>query len=277
MKHILLTLLLLAGGGSALSAPWKIMAQPSDRLVSSAGYDAVIRPTPPGAILPDVVSDVAKQAALGGSVILWIGGKTQAVVDRFPALIQEAKKYPNIQWVYLADELCWTGTLGTPCQYEAEVMWGAKIAHDAGLNTLVTILPDVILHPSFHLRDINALDGISIDVYPSIRVSNELYGCRYSDNLIENLLRCSIDKLRAQGFKGKIGYIFQGFALNTLPAEVSLQHAALQRPVIDAAMAGKYDLAAVMPWGAWLGSAELAAEPYLYPLGGTPYQCLVEP
>ena len=75
----------------------------------------------------------------------------------------------------------------------------------------------------------------------------------------------------------KIGYLWQAFALNTLTLEQSLSHAALQRPVIDAAMAGRYDVQAVMPWGLFLGAAELAAEPYLLPLGGTQYEYLVRP
>ena len=195
LKSCALSLLLLAGCG-ADAAPLKIFAQPFDRLESAAGFDAQIRITPSGHALLPVIEDVAQQAALGPAVVLTVGGKTQEVIDRFPALIAEARKYPNFEWVYLFDELCWVGTLGAPCEYEDEVIAGAQIAHAAGLKTIVTIMPDVILHPSFKLKDINALDAISIDVYPSIRVSNELYGCRYSDNLLENLLRCSIAKLR---------------------------------------------------------------------------------
>ena len=82
-------------------------------------------------------------------------------------------------------------------------------------------------------------------------------------------------KLRSMGYRGQIGYIYQAFELNTLPAEVSFAHAALQRPVIDSAR--WYGVDVLVPWGLYLGKAEIAAESYLTPLGGTPFEYLVRP
>lgn len=272
-----LVLLAGCGGGAdtAHAAPQKVFVQPSDRLVSAAGYDTQIQPTPAGAPLPDVAADVLRQSRLGQDVILWIGGKTAEVAQRFPALINEAKKYPNIRSVYLMDEMLWNGSAVEMGLHEAEVLQGARTARAAGLKTVISMLPEVVLHPDFKLQDINAYSVIGLDVYPSIRVDNNTYGCRYSDNLLENLLRCSIDKLRAVGFTGQIGYLYQAFALNTLPVATSEAHMALQRPVIDWAPA--YGVSVIVPWGIFLGATELAAEPYLHPLGGTPYEHLVRP
>lgn len=276
LKSLTLSVLLLAGcGGGDAIAQTRVFVQPSDRIESAAGYDVQIQPTPINAPLPDVVSDVARQAALGPNVMLWIGGQTDEVVQRFPALIEEAKKHPNIRSVYLIDEM-FLGPNGIEIgRYEREVLEGARIAHAAGLKTVITMLPEVILSPNFRMQDINAFDVIGVDVYPSIRVDNNTHGCRYSDNVIENLLRCSFDKLVALGYRGQKGYVSQAFELNTLPSSVSFAHAALQRPVIDSAR--WYGVDVLVPWGLYLGKAEIAAESYLTPLGGTPFEYLVRP
>lgn len=298
--------LMLSFSLSAWAAPAgtiAVLAQPSDRVESTVGYASQIQPIEEH----DPVLSARRQASLGGNVILWIGGKSDEVVRNFPALIAEAAKHANFTHVYLYDELFWNGDtfqieIG---RHEDLVLEGARIAHAAGLKTVVTILPDVILDPAFKLADINAFDGISIDVYPSIRISNDLHGCQVQGNLYEQLLACSVQKLRGMGFVGQIGYIYQAFGVRTVAAQKTMmaQRAALGLPVITsprakitAAPASEQDMAnllmlqrvaidnaaalgadAVMPWGLYLGLPEIAREPYLYALGGTALEYLVRP
>lgn len=299
LTHLLAALLLAVCSlaGAAPAGTFAVLAQPSDRVESAAGYASQIQPI----VEHDPVQSVRRQAALGGNVILWIGGKTDEVVRNFPTLIAEAAKYPNMTHVYLYDELFWSSDLKIEIGlHEDLVLEGARIAHAAGLKTVVTILPDVILDPRFALKDINAFDGISIDVYPSIRISNDLHGCTVQGNLYEQLLACSVQKLRAMGFVGQIGYIYQAFGLH--PANSKLVSAAahagtisalrkkfspaqstddlqtqltLQRHAIDNAAALGAD--AVMPWGLYLGAPEIEREPYLYQLGGTELEWMVRP
>lgn len=300
---VLAALILTACGGRAAAGPFWVLAQPSDRVVVEQGYASQIQPI----VESDPVRSVARQASLGGNVILWIGGRSDEVVRNFPALIAEAVKYANFTHVYLYDELFWNGgtfqiEIGL---HEDLVLQGARIAHAAGLKTVVTILPDVILDPRFALRDINALDAISIDVYPSIRISNDLHGCAVPGNLYEQLLACSVQKLRALGFRGQIGYIYQAFGVHTIGAQKTMaaRRAALGLPVVvspraklTAAPASEQDMAsmlmlqrhaidnaaalgadAVMPWGLYLGGPEIEREPFLYPLAGTGLEYLVRP
>lgn len=247
-----------------------VLVQPSDYTVPSWGFAAQIQTTPE----PDPVKSVAQQAALGGPVILWVGADKQRAINNFHTLISEARKYPNIKHVYLFDELFWDNGQFAFGQYEAEVLQGAKLAREAGLKPIVTILPDVILHDSFKL-DVAAFDGIAIDVYPSIRPTQpDLKGCRWG-NPLADLLYCSIQKLRGMGFTGQIGYIYQAFGVTWLTSDQLKSQLALQREVIDAAPSMGVD--AVMPWGLYLGADVIAKEPYLYPLAGTNLERLVRP
>lgn len=222
---------------------------------------------------------VYRQAQLGANVVLWLGkDKTKTTLERAPRLMQLAKQHHNIKWVYLYDELFLDKDAGIAIgQHEDEVLQGADMAHAAGLSTIVTILPDVILSDSFKLKNINAFDGISIDVYPSIRLTvPDLKGCSARLNsYTADLFYCSVRKLRNLGFTGKIGLLYQGFALNTLPNDLTIKHLMDQRVMIDNAEAlGAF---IVSPWGLYLGATEIAAEPYLKPLGGSELEALVRP
>jgi len=249
-----------------------VLLQPSDRVVPLGAYDAQIQPL----VDSDPADSVARQATLEGKVILWVGTPSATSVGNLPTLISEAAKYPNIKYVYLYDELFWDKKTTVIGLHESEVLEGARLAHAAGPKTLVTILPDVILSPRFALRDINAFDGIAVDVYPSIRPTRpDLQGCRFSDNDLENLLYCSIRKLRAMGFAGEIGYIYQAFGLHSMSDDALRQHLLLQRTAINDAKA--MGVSAVMPFGMYLGTGELKREPDLYPLGGTQFESLVRP
>lgn len=267
-----LALALALSGCSGQAKPLNVLLQPTDSVVSAAGYDSQIQPI----IESDPVKSVSRQAALGGNVILWIGGKSQQTIDNFPALIAESRKYNNFTHVYLYDELFWTPNGIEIGKDEAIVLQGAAIAHQAGLQTIVTILPDVILDPRFKLASINAFDVISIDVYPSIRPTKpDLNGCAFSANHLENLMYCSAMKLRQMGFAGQVGYIFQGFGLHSEPDAVLTANLALQRSAINNASA--LGASAVMSWGRYLSPSYIANEPDLFQLAGTKHEPLVTP
>lgn len=269
---ILATILM---SGIVNANPWKLLVQPSDTIQSSYGYHAQVQPIEDS----NDWNMVARQSSLGGEVVLWLGkDKTKSQVERAPKLMQIAQSFKNIKYVYLYDEMFWDKDKGFVIgQYEEEILYGAKVAHDNGLKTIVTILPDVILHPDFKLKDINAFDGISIDVYPSIRPSRPSLGSCTSglNNYMSDFFYCSVQKLRGMGFKGEVGLIYQAFALNNIPYETTIKHLQEQRVLID--NASKLGAFAIAPWGMWLGKPELEAEPYLVPLGNTNLQYLIEP
>lgn len=271
---MLLVITLLTACGSQ-AQPLKVFVQPSDRVVAAPGYAAMVQPLQE----PNVALSVWKQSQLPGPVILWVGAKQDRAqtIANFPATISEATKYPGkFPYVYLYDEAGWCDTGICYWTDEDVVLQGAALARSVGIKTIITILPDVILDPRFALKDINAFDDISIDVYPSIRPTTpNLSGCRFSDNLLENLFFCSVSKLRQLGFTGQIGYIYQAFGLHSEPPGVLRSKLELQRQAINNAAAMGAD--AVMPWGLYLGAPEIAREPDLFQLGGTEYEGLVTP
>lgn len=275
MKLIFVFLLgmLVACGGQA--KPLNVCLQPSDGPVYMAACDASILTSNN----TDPVANVAQQASVPGSMILWVGKKQNwsQTVAQFPTYITESKKYGSkFEWVYLYDEIGWCDTGLCWFDHEDTVLQGAAHARANGLKTLVTILPDVILDPRFALKNINSYDGISIDVYPSIRPTQPNFGaCRFSYNELENLFYCSVQKLRALGFTGQVGYIFQGIGIRGESHEVRTAYLIKQRQAIN--NASVMGATAVMSFGCRLGAAEQAAEPILEPLCGTQYEHWVTP
>ncbi len=259
-----------AAAGPAPTVMQRICLQPSDRIVNQAPCDVQIQPITE----TDPPVSASRQAQLGPNVMLWIGGKTQAVVNRFPALIEAAKRYPSIKSVYLMDEWGWDGERVQIGLYESEVLWGADIARAAGLQTVISIPPQVVLSPDFKMRDINKFDLIAIDPYPSSGIVSSP-GCTFDGNPISTMLYCSRAKLLAQGYRGRVGYIAQGFAIATTAPLETLRQLMLQKATIDKAPAMNID--AFMSWGVYLSLPEIAAKPYLLPLGGTPLERLVVP
>lgn len=264
--------LLLCCGGLAVGATERICLMPSDRGHSQWPCDVVIQPIAE----TDPDGSALLQSMNGENVMLWIGGKTQAVVDRFPALIQAAKQYRSIKSVYLFDEWGWdNATLSVRIgQYETEILWGAKIARAAGLQTVISILPQVILHPDFAIRDINAFSMIAIDVYPVNGVITTP-GCWFDGNPYSTMLYCSYLKLLEHGYRGRIGYIAQGFAVASTPYDTIKQQLYLQMETIRRALALNVD--ALMMYGVEMGGPERAAEPLLVPLYGSVFESLVRP
>jgi hypothetical protein len=228
---------------------------------------------------PDPATSVLAQSKLGPNVMLWAGDTKLKGFAEFPAFVAQATKYGNIVHAYVYDELFWSGTGVEIGRHETAALGAAKTTRDAGLKPVVVILPDVILDPAFKVSDINAFDVIGIDVYPSIRPrdASQLGTCKYKDgaNLYSSLLHCSVQKLRAQGYTGDIWYLYQGFGLHSLPVAELTAQLKKQRETIAAAA----DIGAVglMSWGEFLGAPEIAREPDLYPLAGTPLAALLVP
>lgn len=273
LSAIALALALMGCGGQA--KPLNVCLQPSDRLEAMHGCDATVWTINE----QDPVKSVALQASIPGPVVLWPGHRRdlKTAVASFPALISEASKYPEkFPYVAIYDEPGWCPT--GLCYFDDEdlVLQGIALAHASGIKVIVTILPDVILDPRFGLKDINAFDGIAIDVYPSIRPTVPDFGrCKWNDNHLANLFYCSAQKLRASGFTGQIGYMAQGFGLKGDTHAHRLQYLTEQRYVMDNASAMGAD--AQMIFGCRLGVDELRLEPDLVPLCGTEYEGLVTP
>lgn len=273
---------LLAGCGGGSSEPLApvpvalplALMQPSDRVMPDPGYALQIQPLSE----PDPATSVLAQSKLPGNVILWAGFTKGAGFAAFPAFVAQARQYPQITHAYVYDELFWSLAGQTVIGLdEAAVLQAAQVAHAAGLKSVVTILPDVILDPAFRLQDINAFDVISIDVYPSARPhdASQLGSCKYNSNLYSNLLFCSIQKLRAMGFRGDVWYIYQAFGVHSETEALLREQLTQQRETIgDAAKLGASGL---VPWGLYLGADAIANEPFLYQLAGTPLESLVRP
>lgn len=263
-----LTLVACGGGDPATTTPaptpaplysTRMMVQPADRIFAEPTYNASIQ----FAVETDPAKSVAQQSLLPGSVLLTTGPTRTVGFADFSSYLQEALKYPNIRYTYLYDELFWTGSSIAIGKDEVETLAAAKLSHAAGLKTVVSILPYVVLDPAFALADSNAFDIIALDLYPSMVWSgNHLGGCRYNDNLQTNLLYCSIQKLRSTGFKGEIWYVYQAFGVNTKPLDTLKAELATQRETIAAASG--FGVTGLVPFGLYLTAEQIAQEPYLF-------------
>lgn len=290
MEHLMFRTLFIvailactACGGQVSAKPANVCMQPSDRIVAMTGCDAVIQPTPE----LDPAKSAAQQAALGPVVIGWIGGNpfekvtaqgaiTPRIMSRAVAYINAMAPYSNIGWIYAADEFGWCDNRHCLTEYVPQLMGIANATHAVGKKVLISVLPGTIAQfPDAPLDGINLIDGISIDIYPSMMLAADFGACAYSTNPYETLLYCSIQKLRGMGFTGQIGYIAQGFKLTTDDPATLLAALLLQRQALSNASA--LGVTAVMSWGCHLGAPELAAEPYLVPLCNTQYEGLVTP
>jgi len=270
-----LALALALTGCSGQTKPTNVCMQPSDRLEAMQGCDATVWTINE----PDPVKSVALQASLPGPVVLWPGHRRDwaTSVANFPTLIAEAAKHPGkFPWVTVYDEPGWC--VDRLCYWAEEdlVLQGVALAHAHGIKTLITVMPYIILDPRFKLKNINAFDGIAIDVYPSVRPTAVDFGtCKWSDNHTANLFYCSAQKLRALGYTGLIGYMPQGFGVKSDTHAHRMAYLTEQRYVMDNARAMGAD--AAMVFGCHLGARELAEEIDLVQLCGTQYESLVTP
>lgn len=201
------------------SKPAPVQDIPFVRMMLRLAHEGPV-PDEPGfnasIITPSVqaVESIAQQASFPGDVAITIGRAKQTEFPLLDAYLEEAKKYPNIKWVYLYDELGWEGNKIDLEKYK-EILEPARKIQAAGFKTAVTILPEVILTPGFTL-DYKAFDVIAIDVYPSLGIDWTM-GTKVSDNKVTNALANAIAALRAKGFTGEIWYVYQGFGIHTDP------------------------------------------------------------
>jgi hypothetical protein len=92
MKTLLTIAFAMLTGCGGQAEPMRVFNQPTDRVIPVTGYASQIQQQHS----TDPVEIVAKQAALPGNVMLYVGHKEDAgIVERFPQIIAEAKKYPG--------------------------------------------------------------------------------------------------------------------------------------------------------------------------------------
>ncbi len=285
MKHALaLAVSILVAGCGAQSKPLNICMQPSDRVIAMANCDAVIQPLGE----TDPIKSAAAQAALGPNVIGWTLGEvpnekaraqgaiTDDMVARAPALLAEMAKYPNIKWVFVADELGWCDTKTCLYDYLPQLVYKARLARAAGKKVLISMQPGILTqYPDAVVDGINEVDGIVFDIYPSIPYPADFGNCKLNDNPYSTALHCSVERVRRMGFKGAIVYAAQGFKLTTDDDTWLKKQLLLQQETLHNATA--YGADAVVVFGCHKDAYLERVEPNLVPLCGTQYEALVTP
>ncbi len=269
MKKLLLPLMLITyflcgcGGSGAEPTLKKAHINPTDAIIATTGYDLQIMVTPD----PNPVTSIALQATQAGKLIAWPGSTKAIGFGNFPAVLAEVAKYPQFTHIYLYDELG-LGPAGPEVldlSDQTAVLAASTQAREQGLKTVVIYFPNAVLNPAFTLGVVNGVDVIGLDIYPNIYPSRPVpavYGNKYSDAL----LAC-ITKLRAMGFTGEIWYVYQAFDLVGNDPVWFQAELVKQRETIDGALG--IGAQGIVPWGQYLGAAELAGEPNLIPLENT--------
>lgn len=245
----------------------RAIISPASGIVNEPGYDFSLFTT--SDLTPS--TSVPAQAAQQGDVILWPGFTKGIGFSGFPAMLAEAVNHPNIKYVYVYDEVFWNGTAIQMGLDEVAINQAADQAHAAGLQTVITILPDVILDPAFAMTAINKFDVISIDVYPTIRPTSTVgnYPNIYP-NILSDLLYSSIQRLRQLGFLGRIWYIYQAFGMHSKTDFELTSAFDLQIETLNACEA--MGVEGIVPFGFWLGPDEISREPDLFQGYGTGYE-----
>lgn len=254
----------------------RTLVHPSDQIITDfAGYQYSIQPW--ADLNP--ITGIAHQSQLPGQVIMWAGFTKGIGFSQFYPMVDEAIKYPNFTHTYVYDEVFWNGSGIQIGLDEPQILAAARYSTSKGLRPVIVILPDVIMDVAFALTDINAYAVIGIDLYPSIRPvgPGQIGTCKFnqSSSYYTNLLYCSTIKLRAMGFTGEIWYVYQAFGLTFEPVQSFQANLEIQKATIE--MSIQLGQTGIVPWGLYLGAAEIQAEPYLYPLHGTSLEPLVNP
>lgn len=218
---------------------------------------------------------VMAQTNVQGRLVLFANQNKFTPYKDFFTYVDIASMNPRFEYVYVYDELFWNGTKDEIGWREDDVVNASDYVRSKGMRAMVDILPYTILNPEFTLKNYNAFDAIAINVYPSIVVNKDTYGCKYNDNLYTNLLYCSQKKLRDAGFKGEVWYVYQAFGLTSDSTQQLEANFKLQQETIKTAPS--FGITTVLPFGLYLGKAELNAEPYLIPGKGSSFEALVNP
>ena len=251
------------GPGGAVPVPRLKTAflNPSDEIIPTSGYDFRMSVSEN----PDMVAAVAWQATQPGAIMA-SGGRTNVTgFGQWSAFLAEVAKYPAMTHAYVYDELGWKGGVYDLSDQTAALAASTQ-ARAQGLKTIVTYMPEVILNPGFTLGVVNGFDIIAVDVYPNVTVPYTVPDT-YPGNRYSNVLKASIDKLRVMGFTGEIWYVYQAFdVVGNDPVWFNAQ-LVLQRATIDTCLS--MGCTGVLPFGMYLGAAELAREPWLIPLEDT--------
>ena len=272
-------------GGQVAAKPANICMQPSDRVIAMAGCDAVLQPLGE----TDPVKSAAAQAALGPNVIGWTLGEvpssdkvraqgaiTDDMVARAPALLAEMAKYPNIKWVFVADELGWCDTRTCLYDYLPQLLYKARLARAAGKKVLISMQPGILTqYPDAVVDGINEVDGIVFDIYPSIPFAANFGNCKLNDNPYSSELHCAVERVRRMGFTGAIVYAAQGFKLTSDTDAWLHDQLVLQQETLRSAKTLGAD--AVVIFGCHRDAYLQRVVPNLVPLCGTNYESLVTP
>lgn len=188
------------GGGGDTALPQKAMfAQEAIQALPQYRYKLMVK------------TGAAQQVTEAGDigVILPyhdVAGVTQILADN-----------PQASWVYVADEMFWTGENIQVGWREDEITAAAREVKAAGKFTTVTIIPEIVLSPGFALKDMQAFDAIGLDIYPSLGLGFDAGGCTYNDNPYTTLLWCAGKHLLELGYTGVLCYVYQAFGTTDDP------------------------------------------------------------
>lgn len=218
---------------------------------------------------PNPVTSVAYQAQQAGKLIAWPGDIRYIGFSGFPAFLTEVVKYPAFEYVYLYDELGLAtggGVESFDLSAQAAVLAASTQTRAAGLKSVVIYFPNAVLNPAFTLGVPNGVDVIGLDIYPNIMPTASVPNL-YPGNPYKNYLAACITKLRAMGFTGEIWYVYQAFDVTGNDPVWFHNQLVLQRAAIDSAL--ELGAIGIVPWGMYLGAAELVGESHLIPLEDT--------
>jgi hypothetical protein len=273
--RVLLAIALLAlvgcggGGTSAPATPVyqvKMMARLAHigAVPAEPGFNASVMT--PGAVTA-IDDSVEQQASAPADVALTIGAAKSLDFSTLPAYLQAAASHSNVRWVYLYDELYWTGSVQLGLGAD-QVERAVGVIHAAGKLAAVSILPDVILAPGFEL--LPGLDVIVVDVYPAARPNASFANCP-GNNPYSAALACSVHRLRALGYTGQIWYAYEAFGDVDVPDLAS--KLTQQRQTIAAAPA--LGVSGLVAFG-FYDDTHTNLLPPLYPGHGSPIEPLVD-
>jgi len=276
MKSLLLAFVLTVAACGGQTKPLNVCLQPSDRIAQTTGCDSSIQPVI--AYNENVTEFVVRQMQQPGNVMLWIGKEDWAHLPgwrnrNFVGVLAATAPYiaaGKVTHVYVQDEvdLCPAGPC--PGRDTALVNLATEMAHATGLKTVVTMTPNVVLHPGFMLPKV---DVIGIDAYyVTMGPHMDTHGCHISSNPTLNQYKCSEAKLRAMGWTGELVFVGAGFGLTTDTHEFRMMYLQLQADAYHQSGA-----AGVMSYYCHYDPYVAMTEPLLVPLCPTIYAPFVTP